>query len=178
MDYQRPCRLAGSFFSDLLFLRLQPYHVRMKNPVDDAYEKALKLLVLREHTRSELERKLKDKGYAGLSVQEALDRLEKEGSLDDRRFAEVFIRSRLKKNPEGRFLLAMRLEQKGCGKEAYQEILDEVFKSEEYIPCLKSAVDKSLRIRGKEKTLSAFIQKGFKASIIESLIDGDDINQD
>lgn len=150
----------------------------MKNPVDDAYDKALKLLVLREHTRSELERKLKDKGYAGLAVQAALDRLEKEGSLDDRRFAEVFIRSRLKKNPEGRFLLAMRLEQKGCRKDAYQEILDEVFNSGEYVPYLKPAVEKSLRIRGKEKTLSAFIQKGFKASMIESLIDGDDISQD
>ena len=150
----------------------------MRDPIDDAYEKALKLLVLREHTRSELERKLEDKGYAGLSVQAALDRLEREGSLDDRRFAEVFIRSRLKKNPEGRFLLAMRLEQKGCRKDAYQDILDEVFNSGEYVPYLKSAVHKSMRIRGKEKTLSAFIQKGFKASMIESLIGEDDANQD
>lgn len=149
----------------------------MRNPSDDAYEKALGLLVLREHTRSELEMKLGRKGFRDDDIISALDRLEKEGSLDEQRFAEVFIRSRLRKNPEGKFLLARRLEMRGCRKSAYQGVLDKVFEDGEYLPYLEAAVEKSLRLKGREKTLSAFIQKGFRASLIENVLDGI-VNQD
>ncbi len=149
----------------------------MRNSSDDAYEKALALLVAREHTRSELEMKLRRKGFEDDDVRSALDRLEREGSLDEKRFAEVFIRSRLRKNPEGMFLLARRLDMRGCRKSAYQGVLDMVFESGEYLPYLEAALEKSLRIKGREKTLSAFVQKGFKASLVENILDGT-VNQD
>lgn len=60
-----------------------------------AYNKALSLLVRREHSRRELRQKLGRSGYAGNEADEALDRLSEQHYQDDDRFAEVLIRSRI-----------------------------------------------------------------------------------
>ena len=65
------------------------------------YDRALKLLALREHSRKELENKLRQKGCSADDIIIALDRLEEENFLSDRRFCESYIRSRLRKSPEG-----------------------------------------------------------------------------
>ena len=74
-----------------------------------AYDKALYYLSMREHCRKELETKLRTKGYNAGEIEAALDRLEEENFLSDARYAEVFIRSRLRKNPEGKEIMIMRL---------------------------------------------------------------------
>ena len=50
-------------------------------------------LARREHSRAELRGKLRDQGYQSAVVEEALDGLEAERLLDDRRYAESFVRS-------------------------------------------------------------------------------------
>ncbi len=79
----------------------------------DAYSKALSLLAMREHGRNELEDKLVKKGYAREDVSLALDRLADEGYQSDKRFCESYIRSRLRKTPEGPSILSLRLQEKG-----------------------------------------------------------------
>lgn len=76
------------------------------------YDKSLYYLGIREHSRRELEGKLKEK-YSTDEIKEALDRLEEENYLSDVRFAEVYIRSRLRKSPEGKGILVQRLMLKG-----------------------------------------------------------------
>lgn len=78
-----------------------------------AYDKALYLLGMREHGRRELEFKLIGKGYDGDEVSQTLDRLEDEGYLSDERFCESYIRSRLRRTPEGRSVMVHRLMAKG-----------------------------------------------------------------
>jgi regulatory protein len=58
---------------------------------------ALDLLARREHSRRELERKLAARGFGHDLVAPALDELESSGALAERRFTEVFIRSRADK---------------------------------------------------------------------------------
>jgi regulatory protein len=53
---------------------------------------ALDLLARREHSRSELREKLRQRFGASPLIDEVLDRLESEGLLDDARFAEAFVR--------------------------------------------------------------------------------------
>jgi regulatory protein len=53
---------------------------------------ALDLLARREHSRSELQEKLRQRFGASPLIDEELDRLESERLLDDARFAEAFVR--------------------------------------------------------------------------------------
>ena len=79
----------------------------------DAYDRALKLLAMREHSVKELKNKLVSKGYGKEEIEDAVQMLIGEGSLSDKRFAYAFVRSRLRRNPEGKAILCMRLKEKG-----------------------------------------------------------------
>lgn len=57
-------------------------------------QRALALLVRREHSRKELERKLKARGLDAGAVEAAVSRLADEGWQDDARFAEALVRNR------------------------------------------------------------------------------------
>lgn len=136
----------------------------------NAYDKAISLLASREHTRRELEEKLIAKGYGNKDLlEEVLDRLEKENYLSDSRFAEVFIRSRMRRCPEGRYLLSLRLKEKGCRKEAYEDYLASYFDSGEHLPYLKKELEKLCRTKGREKAFVTLQKKGFKLSELEDL---------
>jgi regulatory protein len=57
--------------------------------------RALDLLARREHSRDELERKLRARGFADATLAQTLTSLEADGLLADQRFAESFVRSRI-----------------------------------------------------------------------------------
>lgn len=57
-------------------------------------QRALGLLVRREHSRKELARKLAARGVEAEDAQAAVDRMTAEGWQDDGRFAELLVRSR------------------------------------------------------------------------------------
>ena len=57
-------------------------------------QRALGLLVRREHSRKELTRKLTSRGVVADEAQAAVERMAAEGWQDDARFAELLIRSR------------------------------------------------------------------------------------
>lgn len=56
--------------------------------------RAIDLLARREHSRFELERKLRQKGFAEEEIPSVLDVLVKQGLLSDERFAEQYCRAR------------------------------------------------------------------------------------
>ena len=66
-----------------------------KREEPSAYQRALALLVRREHSRKELGRKLKAKGIERDDADTALDKLNKQDFQNDARFAEVLARSRV-----------------------------------------------------------------------------------
>ena len=48
-----------------------------------SYDKAIKLLSLREHTEKELRAKLEDKGFSGEDIDSTIERLKTEGYLSE-----------------------------------------------------------------------------------------------
>jgi regulatory protein len=66
----------------------------MKREEPSAYQRALALLVRREHSRKELGRKLKAKGVEREDADVALDKLNTQDFQNDARFAETLARSR------------------------------------------------------------------------------------
>jgi regulatory protein len=65
-----------------------------EKPPIDPFQKALGLLVRREHSRRELKRKLTDRGAEPERSEAALDRLAELGYQDDDRFARALARTR------------------------------------------------------------------------------------
>ena len=68
---------------------------RRQRPVATTTQRALTLLVRREHSRKELTRKLVTRGLDPVEVDEAVAKLADAGWQDDRRFAESLVRSRV-----------------------------------------------------------------------------------
>lgn len=127
-------------------------------------DRALKLLAMREHSRRELELKLVSKGFSPDETGPCLDQLEQEGWLSDERFCESYIRSRLRRQPEGRAVLLMRLREKGVSPEAASAAVDSYFtQHEEEIMEIFRDYASSLEARkGREKAQSVLYRKGIR----------------
>lgn len=89
----------------------------------DAYRAGLALLVRREHSRAELARKLSAR-YPAAEIAEAVTRLEREGSLSQRRFAEALVRNRAAK--WGRDRMLRELHVRGVDEQAASAALETV----------------------------------------------------
>ena len=76
-------------------------------------EAALKLLERTRRTRNDLERKLKDKGYALVTIAEVVDRLNEVGLVDDAEFARAWLAGRWGRKPSGWRRLQQELRGKG-----------------------------------------------------------------
>ncbi len=67
---------------------------RRERPAVPAYQRALGFLVRREHSATELKRKLRGKGVEVDELDVAVETLQRQGFQDDRRYAEALVRSR------------------------------------------------------------------------------------
>ena len=142
----------------------------------DAYDRALRLLSIREHTEKELRAKLSERECTSDDIDNAIFRLKEEGSLSEKRFAESFIRSRLRKNPEGKSILRIRLKEKGTPSQIADEALSEAWDNEIYLKPLSLYLDSLIRKKGREGARIALLRKGFRENEIRealSLLDSD-----
>jgi regulatory protein len=65
--------------------------------VTDCYTAALRILNYRFNSEAELRRKLAAKKFENADIDAVIDRLRREKWLDDERFAEAFVRTRMRK---------------------------------------------------------------------------------
>ena len=86
----------------------------------------LRLLTARARTRAELETKLAGKGYPDEVTTQVLDRLAQVGLIDDRDFAEQWVRSRHTYAGKGKRALAAELRTKGVDSEVIDDVLADV----------------------------------------------------
>ncbi len=95
---------------------------RVRDPVNDdqvCRRRALGLLARREHSRLELERKLLQRSFVPEIVEEVLDRLQTDGLLDEGRFLDSFIRTRIGKG-QGPARIQAELGQRGIDRSRVQ----------------------------------------------------------
>jgi regulatory protein len=89
----------------------------------DCYPKAAQLLAGRPHFRAELAAKLAKRGFPADEIAAALDRLEEQHYLDDRKAAADFIAHRRERGGESRLRLRAELVRRGAPAEAIDEAL-------------------------------------------------------
>lgn len=128
------------------------------------YDHALRLLANREHSQFELQQKLTKKGYSSQEIDDVLARLEEEGYQSDKRFCEVFLRSRLRKTPEGKSVLVMRLTAKGVDRSLATAAVEAYFsENEESINKIyKEYAEKLILFKGEAKANETLIKKGIR----------------
>lgn len=131
-----------------------------------AYDKALSILTLREHSSKELRDKLIAKGYSSGETDSAIKTLEEEGYLSDERFTECFLRSSLKKRAEGKSILIMRLVDKGVDRSLAAGAVEDVWGNEDYLPVLRKEKVKLEKKHGKDGAVQRLLRKGFTMSEI------------
>lgn len=132
------------------------------------HEKGLALLALREHSCLELKTKLLQKGFSSEQVSSAIESLLEEGALDERRYADAFIRSRLRKSPEGRWLMSRRLQEKGIPRQISEETLEAVFSDDSVVDELirQAAAKLGRRHSDPDRIILELRKKGFSPAEI------------
>lgn len=96
--------------------RTDPESVNATDPAA-CREAALKLLERTRRTRSDLARRLKDKGYAAATIAEVIGRLAEVGLVDDTEFARAWLAGRWGRRPSGWRQLQQQLRAKGVSDE-------------------------------------------------------------
>ncbi len=144
--------------------------LRALGEIELAREKALALLALRDHSRMQLELKLKLRGFSAAAIARAVAELTERGYLDDLRFARLWLASRLRRNPEGRARLAAGLSKAGVSRELASEALGELSEDDEREAMERAA--ESLRRRGgmsPDRLAASLLRKGFPVRAVRRL---------
>ncbi|MDD5088272.1 MAG: regulatory protein RecX [bacterium] len=98
---------------------------RPRNPAT-ALQYAVKLLASRPYSEKKLREKLSTRGYESSEIGLALKRLRDERLLDDRRYAEEFVRARLSLRPRAAAVLVRELRQRGIAGPLAKSVADEL----------------------------------------------------
>ena len=91
-----------------------------------AFNAAYLLLSYRARSKSEIEKRLGQKGFAPALVDRVTEDLTAAGLLDDSAFAESWVRNRQQTKPRGKSMLRWELRQKGVTKESVESALESV----------------------------------------------------
>jgi len=100
--------------------------MRKKSPgkAQKAEESALRLLAQRDHSREEMRRKLRARGFTPEEIEKAIEWLEKRQMLDDRRFAQKLAISLTHEKLLGPQRVSQKLFQKGIPAEWAKEAME------------------------------------------------------
>jgi regulatory protein len=99
--------------------------LRREGEADLAYQRALRYLGYRPRSEAEMGDYLQRKGYEEAIVVEVLARLRSRGYVDDGAFAQFWVENRTRFSPRGARALRYELRQKGLGRDAIDEALQE-----------------------------------------------------
>jgi len=107
----------------------------------EAYKSAVRFLGIREHNEHELRDKLRQKNYDNIIIDDVIELLKHYDYLSEMRYAETFLRSRLKKG-ETPWLAAQKARQKGAEPMALKTALIDAEQSFEPWAACKEVLDK------------------------------------
>ena len=139
--------------------------------VADAYTDALRLLAGRELSVSRCRARLLDRDHAPADVDQAIERLLEDGSLNDARVARAYARTAVTVKGRGRLRVARELQELGVARDVAAAALADVYGEQDERSLVARAVQKKLRGRAKPSTPADFariyqhlLRQGFSPS--------------
>ncbi len=143
---------------------------------EHAREAALKLLERSRRTRSDLVKRLRDKGHTPAAIDEALDRLARVGLVDDTEYARAFLAGRWGRRPSGWTRLRQELRARGVDDEAIEAARAQVAEREggvdELAAASKLVAQAARRYAGleprvrKQRLYALLARRGFDGDVI------------
>jgi regulatory protein len=144
-------------------------------------EAALRLLERQRRTRSDLERRLRDQGYAGVTAAQVLDRLTEVALVDDVEYARAFMAGRRARRAAG----ARRIEQELRGRGVKAEDIEvararldaEQGEVDEVAAARKVLAQAERRMRGleprvrRQRLYALLARRGFDGDVIRRALD-------
>ncbi len=135
----------------------------------DPYTYGLAALGRRELTGRQLRDRLLRRGCDGAAVDAALDRLTREGLLDDRRAARAFARTEARLKHRGPQRIQRALEQRGVDRETARAATEEGFEERPVQEALEAALARRLRgeivdDRHAQRLIAYLVRQGFDLS--------------
>lgn len=114
---------------------------------DSAYLTALKMLSGRELSERQVRQRLARRGYEDEDVDQAIDRLKSDRSLDDERAARAMAHAETSLKKRGRLRVTQRLQAAGIAPAVAQRATEEIFQTFDADALLEAALQKRLRGR-------------------------------
>ena len=158
--------------------------IREAQSYQDAYVAAMRLLNYRLRTEKELRQRLQKKGLSVDAIGRAIDKLTSLGLVDDLRFAEAFVSSKIASKPIGKRELERKLREKGVPKETAMRALSAIDKDETQLELALQAAETKMRSldrydskKRREKLVSFLARRGFDwdviRKVVQKMLDGD-----
>ncbi len=142
-----------------------------------ALAQATAYLSLRKVSQQQLDRYLARKGYKKEIIQQVIADLNQRAILNDRRFAELFVKDRLKIKPVGPKKLEIELLKRGVTYDLINKALEPATEPETQKKIALHLAQKKLRTlsslerkQQKQKLYSFLMSKGFESEIITEVI--------
>lgn len=143
------------------------------DPAPEIERLALRLLAMREHSRLELMRKIRARGFLADDAEGVLDRLERQGALDESRLAERYVAERAEKG-FGPNRIRAELREKGVAEALVERQLS--LMDDAWPDCLARAHERRFRAglptdRSEYAKQARFLeQRGFSADAIRRFL--------
>ena len=156
------------FYPSLMFGK--PHQVETEAQLYDA---AIKILMRRAHSVSEMKKALARRCEDEKSVKNIVERLKRENLIDDARYARQFTRHRTEARKQGQFRIARELRARGVPDRHIEAALKDSAEETDPAAIVRQRIERKLRMyRGKldEKKLASLyrslIGAGFPADLI------------
>ena len=150
--------------------------MRDREPLESAYQGALRRLARRDHTEAEI-RKALARTHPEAEVEEAVRRLRQAGYLDDAGFAARFARSRLAHQGQGRYRIRQALRAKGVAGAPAEKGLAAALSEVSEAAAVEALAQRYWRRRTDDdprrrlrRVWAALVRRGFPASLVSERV--------
>ena len=156
----------------------------MESQKKQAWITSLKLMAATPKSRSELSKKLRDKGYEESVVSEVLDELERKGLLSDKAFANDIVSRLTHAKPSGKRRISFELKRRGIPTDLREEILTglneggEAEKAQELAALKWESFKRFPLEKRKKRTYDFLARRGFDFQIIRDVVESLESKQD
>jgi regulatory protein len=148
-----------------------------QNKVFHIKQRAFRLLGRRQHSSSELRRKLWQKDYEQRLIDEVIDDLTKNGYIDDKEFIRAFVAEKSKSKNWSSKKIKSELFKRGIDSKIIDEIFNNLPKEDDYENAMKLAnkkyellLKRKLELKELRNKLSTYLfSKGFDYEIIKEV---------
>ena len=141
-----------------------------------AYAAALNLLGYRARSTTEVEQRLRQRDFSERSIAQTIERLLREGYLNDTDFGHAWIESRLRASPRSTRALRYELRRKGVDTEVIEEVLEQVEIDEEGAAwrAIESKLDRWRDLEQfpfRQKVSSFLARRGFGHDVVRPVVE-------